>query len=72
MKFMRILLVIIVAVAIFACSSAQDKAYKSQQKVSEERLELIDKYQKCMKKAEGDKDKEAVCEQYLKMAEALK
>ena len=72
MKFMRIFLVVIVAVAIFACSSSQDKANKAQQNVSEERLELIDKYQKCIKKAEGDKDKEAACEQYLKMAEALK
>ena len=72
MKFMRILLVIFVAVAIFACSSSQDKANKSQQKVNEERLELIDKYQKCMKKAEGDKEKEAECEKHLKAAEALK
>ena len=72
MKFMRIFLVVIVAVAIFACSSAQDKAYKSQQKVSEERLELIDKYQKCMKKADTDKEKEAQCEQYIKAADALK
>ena len=72
MKLMRIFLVVIVAVAIFACSSSQDKANKAQQNVSEERLELIDKYQKCMKKAEGDKDKETSCEQYLKAADALK
>lgn len=72
MKFMRILLVVIVAVAIFACSSSQDRAYKAQQKVSEQRLELIDEYQKCVKKAKGNKEKENACEQYLKAAEALK
>ena len=72
MKLMKILLVVILAVAIFACTSAQDKAAKSQQAVNEERLELIDNYKKCMKKAEGDQAKEAECEQFLKAAEALK
>ena len=55
-----------------ACSSPQDRAYKAQQKVHEERLELIDKYQKCMKKAGDDEKKKQDCDQYLKAAEALK
>jgi hypothetical protein len=55
-----------------ACSSPQDKAYKAQEKVHKERLELVDKYQKCLKKAGEDKDKREACEQYLKAAEALK
>lgn len=72
MKVVKILLVILIAVSLFACQSAQDKAAKSQQAVNEERLELIDKYKKCMKKAKGDTEKEASCDQYLKAAEALK
>ncbi len=72
MKLMRILLVVFITVALFACTSAQDKAAKSQEAVNKERLELIDKYKDCMKKAKGDAEKEAACEQYLKAAEALK
>ena len=70
MKLLKILLVVIVAGTIMACQSAQDKAAKSQEAVNRERLELVDKYQKCIEKAE--KEKEAECEQYLKAADALK
>lgn len=69
---LKIFLVVFVAGAIFACASAEDRAYKSQEAVNKERLELIDKYKKCMKKADNDKEKEAQCEQYLKAADALK
>ena len=72
MKLLKILLVVIVAGTIMACQSAQDRAAKSQEEVNRERLELVDKYQECIKKAEKDKEKEAECEQYLKASEALK
>ena len=72
MKFMKIFLVVIVTGMILACTSAQDNAYKSQEAVNKERLGLIDKYQKCIKKADKNKEKEAQCEQYLKAADALK
>lgn len=72
MKLVKILLVVIVAGMIFACQSAQDNAAKSQDAVNKERLELVDKYKECMKKAETDKEKAAECEQYLKAADALK
>ena len=72
MKLMRIFLVVIVAGMMIACGSAERKANKSQAEINKERIKLIEEYQKCMKKAEGDKDKEAGCEQYLKAAEALK
>jgi hypothetical protein len=72
MKLMKIFLVVIIGGMIFACTSAQDKAYKSQEAVNKERLELINKYKECMKKAEKNKEKEAECEQYLKAADALK
>jgi hypothetical protein len=72
MRLVKILLVVFVAGIIFACASAQEKAAKSEEAVNKERLELIDKYQKCVKKAGEDKDKEAKCEQYLKAADALR
>jgi outer membrane biogenesis lipoprotein LolB len=62
-----------------ACSSPQDRAaeaqegaYKSQEQVSKQRLELTEKYQKCVKDAGGDQQKAAACDSYLKAAEALK
>jgi hypothetical protein len=55
-----------------ACSSSQDRAYKAQEQVSKQRLELIEKYEKCMQKAGDDEAKKQDCEQYLKAAEALK
>jgi hypothetical protein len=72
MKLVKILLIVFVAGTIMACQSSQDKASKSEEAVNRERLELVDKYQKCIKKAENDKEKEAECEQYLKAADALK
>jgi hypothetical protein len=72
MKLVKILLIVIVAGTIIACQSAQDRAAESQEAVNSQRLELVDKYQECIEKAEKDKEKEAECEQYLKAAEALK
>jgi len=72
MKLVKIFLVILFVGLIIACQSAQDKAYKSETEVNEKRLELIEQYKDCMKKADKDKEKEAECETYLKASEALK
>ena len=72
MKFVRVFAVVFITVVILACASSQDRAYKSQEAVNKERLELIDQYKSCMKKAEKDKEKQAECEKYLKAADALK
>jgi len=72
MKLMRVFLVVIVAVMMSACGSAERKANKAQAELDSEKVKLSEQYQTCMKKAEGDKDKEAECEKYLKAAEALK
>jgi outer membrane biogenesis lipoprotein LolB len=58
--------------ALFGCSSPQDRAYEAQEKVHEERLDLIDQYQACLKDAGNDPVKTESCDQYLKAAEALK
>jgi len=72
MKFMRILLVVIVAGMMSACASTEQQAQKSQTELNKQKIKLSEEYQNCMKKAEGDKEKEAGCEKYLKAAEALK
>lgn len=51
---------------------AQERAYEAQERVAEERLSLVEKYQKCVKDAGGDQTKASACESYLKAAEALK
>jgi hypothetical protein len=53
-------------------AQAQESAYKSQQKIADERLKLVHKYQGCVKSAGGDKQKETACESYPKAADALK
>ena len=72
MKLMKFFLVVSVAMTLLACATAQDKAVNSQAAINNQRLELVDKYQNCMKEAEGDKDREAACDQYLKAADALR
>jgi hypothetical protein len=72
MKLVKIFLVVFAAGMLLACSSAEKKAYKSQAAVNEQRIELTEKYEKCMKKAGDDQEKQTQCEQYLKAAEALK
>ncbi len=62
----------VVLIWLAGCSSPQDRAYEAQEKVHEERLQLIDDYKACLKKAGDDKQKTEACDQYLKAAEALK
>jgi hypothetical protein len=72
MKLVKIFLVVLVAGMLLACGGAEKKAHKSQAAVNKEKVELSEKYQKCMKKAGKDEAKQAQCEQYLKAAEPLK
>ena len=72
MKSIYIFLLALIVGMTLACASPQDKAYKAQEKVHKERLELVEKYQKCMKDAGEDEQKKAACDQYLKAADALK
>ena len=72
MKRVMLLLLPILALTLASCSSHQDKAYKAERKVHEERLKLIDEYRACLKKSGENKEKIEACDQYLKAAEALK
>jgi|APTNR8051073442_1049403.scaffolds.fasta_scaffold02588_4 hypothetical protein len=51
---------------------AQDRMYEAQERVADERLNLVNKYQGCVKDAGGNQTKAAACESYLKAADALK
>jgi len=53
-------------------SKAQEKTYKAQESIARERLDLVEKYTECVKKAGNDKLKIEACDTYLKAAEALK
>ena len=60
------------AAVLGACSSPQDDAAKAQEKVSNERLELVEQYKECVDDADDDSAKVEACDTYLKAAEALK
>jgi hypothetical protein len=72
MKSIYVLVFALIVGLGIGCASSQDKAYKAQEKVHKERLQLVEKYQQCMKEAGDDKVKIETCDQYLKAAEALK
>jgi len=62
-----------------ACTSPQERAadaqadaFAAQEDIAKRRLELVDKYQKCVNDAGGDQQKAAACDSYLKASEALK
>jgi len=68
-----------VTLLVAACSSseeraaqAQERSYEAQEQVARQRLELVEKYQDCVKEAAGDKQKTEACDSYLRAAEALK
>jgi hypothetical protein len=61
-----------------ACTSPQEKAAdaqaaaaKAQEEVAKRRLDLVAKYQSCVKDAGADQQKVAACDSYLKAAQAL-
>ena len=70
---MRLTIVALALAGILgACSSAQDDAAEAQEKVSNERLELVEQYQECVDDAGDDSAEVEACDSYLKAAEALK
>jgi hypothetical protein len=71
MKLLRVFLVVIVVAMMSACGGAEKRAHKSQTEINKEKLKLSEEYKNCMKKAKGDPEKEAGCEQYVRAAEAL-
>jgi hypothetical protein len=71
MKLKHCIGITLIACLAVGCGGAERKANKSTAKVNQERLALIDKYQKCVKKAGDNEAEAAACETYRKSAEAL-
>lgn len=67
---------LMLALVMSGCTSsaerAQRDAYRAQEKVAKERLDLVSKYQSCVKKAGNDREKIEACDSYLRAAESLK
>ncbi len=79
MRHPKILICIVFMGLLAACSNpqkdaakAQERSYEAQEEVTRERLELVEKYQQCVKNAAGDALKVEACDSYLRAAEALK
>jgi hypothetical protein len=58
-------------ILIAGCGGSERKANRSVAKVNDERLSLIEDYQKCVDKAGEDQAEAEACETYRKSAEAL-
>ena len=72
MKSIYIFLFAAIVTLTLACSSPQDRAYEAEAKVNQEKLRLVQEYQKCLKEAGDNNAMKEACESYLKQAETLK
>ena len=79
MRHLQILIYTGLMGLLTACSSpeeraaeAQERSYGAQEEVALQRLELVEKYQVCVKDAAGNALKAEACDSYLRAAEALK
>jgi len=70
--FKALAIAVIVSNFVFlaGCSSPEKKAAKSQVEINERKMEIVDRYEACIKKAETAEE-QATCEQQLKAAEGL-
>ncbi len=76
MRHLPILICIVFTGLLAACSNpqkdaarAQERSYEAQEDVARQRLELVEKYQECVK---DNALKVEACDSYLRAAEALK
>ncbi len=79
MRHFPILIGIVSMGLLAACSNPQKDAaraevrsYEAQEEVVRQRLDLVDKYQQCVKNAADDALNVEACDSYLRAAEALK
>ncbi len=78
MTFLKLLGMAMLIGLLAACTSPQEReadaqadAAKAQEQIAKERLNLVGKYQACVKDAGADQQKAAACDSFLKAAEAL-
>jgi outer membrane biogenesis lipoprotein LolB len=78
MSVFRTLFIAVIATTLLAaCSSAERRAYRSQEganksqvELNERKMEIVDEYEKCIDKSSSDEDR-AKCEAKLKGAQGL-
>jgi hypothetical protein len=78
MSIFRTLFIAIIATSLMAaCSSAERRAYRSQAEanesqveLNERKMEIVDDYEKCIKKSDNEEGR-AKCEALLKGAQGL-
>ena len=51
---------------------APERAYQAQERVAQQRLNLVDTFQKCVRDAGSDQSKAVACESYLKGSRGLR
>ncbi|MBL4739412.1 MAG: hypothetical protein JKY12_00360 [Sneathiella sp.] len=72
MKLTRLAVLFVVAFVVSSCSTPQEDAARAEEEKTLRRMELVEQYQACMKKNEGNKEKQEVCDTYLEASKALK
>ena len=72
MKVKHCVCIFAIVALVAGCGNAERKANKSTAAINNERLSLIEDYNKCIKKAGKDEAKADACDHYRKAAEALK
>jgi hypothetical protein len=71
MRWISILFIGFLLVVNLSCAGSETKKNRAEEAVHKERLNLIEDYKKCMKKAGDDQAEVEACDKYLKAAEAL-
>lgn len=79
MRSIKFASLVFVMFAVANCSTPQEDAAKAaegasraEEEKTERRMELVEKYQVCMKKYKGNKEKQDVCNSFLEASKALK
>ncbi len=63
---------LLVLIGLIGCATPEERAAEADAAFKEERLIILEKYQECVDKSMGDKEKLAACEHYLKALAAMK
>ena len=71
MRMKEWICVIAIVALVAGCGGSQRKANRTEAKVNNERLDLVEDYKKCMEDAGDDEVAWEACDSYLKAAEAL-
>lgn len=72
MRQLTTVISVLALVLLAACSTAEERQADAEADLANKRVELMERYEECRDDADGDQQKLADCEVYLREAEALK